>query len=186
MEENKEQGDKENQFPGSLDRDNIEEAELEDVLESVPPKHRKVIEKMMISSSIHMRSISSPETEVMKKLTPSHISQYLEGAELEMKNSYAEKFHRKVFTFLTMFVAMVFFIFLVILLRDNPDVMEKVIYTVGGGVVGAFGGYGFGKAKGYGTPLSGHHGQDRGVWIRPQAAPPCFTHEGIYDSLYGR
>lgn len=37
----------------------LEEAELEDVLESVPPEHRKVIERMMISSSIHMRSISS-------------------------------------------------------------------------------------------------------------------------------
>jgi hypothetical protein len=26
-----------------------------------------------------------------------------------------------------------------------PDVMENVIYTVGGVIVGAFGGYGFGK-----------------------------------------
>ncbi|MCI8293667.1 MAG: hypothetical protein HFH53_09090 [Hespellia sp.] len=83
----------------------------------------------------------------MKKITPDHISQYLDGAELEMKNSYAEKFHRKIFTFSTMIVSMIFFVILVILLKDNPDVMEKVIYTVGGVVVGAFGGYGFGKNK---------------------------------------
>ncbi len=83
-------------------------------------------------------AISSPETAVMKKSTPDHISKYLDGAELEMKNSYAEKFHRKVFTFLTMIVAMAFFILLVILLKDNPDVMEKIIYIVGGVVIGAF------------------------------------------------
>ncbi len=142
-----EENGKETQVLDNVDKDNLEEAELEDVLESVPPEHRKVIERMMISSSIQMRSISSPETAVMKKLTQDHISKYLDGAELEMKNSYAEKFHRKVFTFLTMIVAMAFFIFLVILLKDNPDVMEKIIYIVGGVVIGAFGGYGFGKNR---------------------------------------
>ena len=73
MEENKEQNDKEAQLLDNIDKDNLEEAELEDVLESVPPEHRKVIERMMISSSIQMRSISSPETAVMKKInTRSH------------------------------------------------------------------------------------------------------------------
>ena len=76
----------------------------------MPPEHRKVIERMMISSSVQMRSIVSPETAVMKKITTEHISQYLNGAEQEMKNSYAEKFHKKVFTFLSMIVAMIFFV----------------------------------------------------------------------------
>ena len=53
MEENKEQNDKEAQLLDNIDKDNLEEAELEDVLESVPPEHRKVIERMMISSSHH-------------------------------------------------------------------------------------------------------------------------------------
>jgi hypothetical protein len=44
-------------------------------------------------------------------------------------------------------VGMVFFILLVILLKDIPDVMEKIIYIVGGVVIGAFGGYGFGKNR---------------------------------------
>lgn len=143
MEENR----KEPQDLNNIDKGNLEEAELEDVLESVTPEHRKVIERMMISSSIQMRSISSPETAVMKKITPDHISKYLDGAELEMKNSYQEKFHRKIFIFTTMVVAMIFFIVLVILLKDNPDVMEKVIYTAGGIVAGAFGGYGFGRNR---------------------------------------
>ena len=100
---------------------------------------------MMISSSVQMRSIVSPETAVMKKITTEHISQYLNGAEQEMKNSYAEKFHKKVFTFLSMIVAMIFFVIIIILLKEIPDVMEKVIYAVGGVIAGAFGGYGLGK-----------------------------------------
>ncbi len=47
----------------------------------------------------------------------------------------------------SLIVAMIFFILLVILLKDNPDVMEKIIYIVGGVVIGAFGGYGFGKNR---------------------------------------
>ena len=116
-------------------------------LSMLPPEQRKIIERMMISSSVQMRSITSPETTVMKKLTSDHISKYLEGAELEMKNSYAEKLHRKIFTFLTMIVAMIFLVILVVLLKDTPDVMEKIIYIVGGVVIGAFGGYGFGKNR---------------------------------------
>lgn len=100
----------------------------------------------MMISSVQMGSIASPpEAAVMKKLTPEHISKYLEGAEQEMKNSYAEKFHKKVFTFLTMIIAMIFFIVIIVLLKEKPDIMEKVIYTVGGVIVGAFGGYGLGK-----------------------------------------
>ncbi len=125
--------------------ENAMEAELEEVLDSVPPEHRKVIEKMMISS-VQMRSISSsPEAVVMKKLTSEHISQFLNGAEQEMKNSYAERLHKKIFTFLTMIIAMIFFVVIIVLLKGTPDIMEKVIYTVGGVIVGAFGGYGLGK-----------------------------------------
>ena len=116
-------------------------------MESVPPEHRKVFEKMMISS-VQMRSIaSSPEAIVMKKLTSEHISQFLDGASLEMKNSYAEKLHKKIFTFLTMIVAMVFLVVIIILLKDDPDVMEKVLYAVGGVCTGAFGGYGLAKKQ---------------------------------------
>lgn len=142
MEENNETHITEN-----MDNDGLEEAQLEEVLESVPPQHRKAIEKMMISSSIQMRSIASPESVVMKKLTPEHISKYLDGAELEMKNAYAEKFHKKIFIFSSMIIAMVFFIIIIVLLKDTPDIMGKIIYTVGGVVIGAFGGYGFGKNK---------------------------------------
>ncbi len=140
---------KEKEEAEELSEDSKEiEAELEEVLDSVPPEHRKIIERMMISS-VQMRSIASPpEAVVMKKLTPEHISQFLDGASQEMQKSYAERFHKKVFTFLTMIVAMIFFVVIIMLLRDDTDVMEKVIYAVGGVCAGAFGGYGLAKKSG--------------------------------------
>lgn len=44
-------------------------------------------------------------------------------------------------------LALVFFTAIIVLLKDNPDVLEKIIYSVGGVIVGAFGGYGFGRQK---------------------------------------
>lgn len=42
---------------------------------------------------------------------------------------------------------MLFIIVIIIFLKDTPDVMEKIIYTAGGLIAGALGGYGFGKTK---------------------------------------
>ena len=126
--------------------DTLDTAEIEEALDSVPPEHRKMFERMVISS-VQMRGVSTPESAVMKKITSDHITQYLDGAKQEMKNMYNEKFQKKIFIFSTMFLSMVFFIIVVVLLKDNPDVMEKVLYTVGGVIAGAFGGYGIGKNK---------------------------------------
>lgn len=42
---------------------------------------------------------------------------------------------------------MIFFIVVILILKDIPDVMEKIIYGLIGLVAGAFGGYGIGKNK---------------------------------------
>ena len=46
-----------------------------------------------------------------------------------------------------MTIIMIFLIVIIVLLKDNLYIMEKVIYAVGGVIAGAFGGYGFGKNK---------------------------------------
>lgn len=128
------------------DIDNIDTGEIFEGLEDVPEEKRKVIEKLMVSS-IQMRGMISPENAISKKITEQHITQYLEGAREDMKNSYAEKKQSKIFLFFTLLISMVFFVIVIVILKDKPDIMEKVIYTLGGLVAGAFGGYGFGKKK---------------------------------------
>ena len=127
--------------------ENLEDLEnIDEILEGVPEEHKKTIQKLIISS-IQMRGMISSENEVAKKITEEHITQYLEGTKLEMENSYEEKKHKKILVFLTIFLTMAFIVVIILLLKDIPDIMEKIIYTIGGLVAGAIGGYGFGKFK---------------------------------------
>ncbi len=130
----------------ALSEDLQDETILNEVLENAPPEHRKKIEQMMISS-IQMRAELSPETEVMKKLTSAHITSFLAASKEEMEKSYQDRNRQRIFSVIMVGLAMLFVIILVLLLKDHPDVMEKVIYASGGLVAGAIGGYGFGKNK---------------------------------------
>lgn len=47
-----------------------------------------------------------------------------------------------------MAVVIIVIVVIVILLKDKADIVEKVLYAMGGLIIGAIGGYGFGKTKG--------------------------------------
>ncbi len=124
----------------------INEEKLEEILEEIPEKHRKTIERTMIASSVMMGGFSS-ENAIMKKLSEDHITEYLKGSREEMQNTFAEKKQNKIFVFFTLLLSLTFFCIIIVLLKENPDVMEKIIYAIIGLVAGAFGGYGVGRNK---------------------------------------
>lgn len=90
---------------------------------------------------------ASPEMELMKKMTSQNIETFLDGQKSAMEYQFKESRDNKIFIGIVVFLFMVFIVVLVFLLCDKPDVLEKVLYTLGGLIVGAFGGYGFGKTK---------------------------------------
>lgn len=128
------------------DSDGEAEAALDEILEKASPKHRKIVEQLMVSQ-FQMRAELSPETEVMKKLTPEHITSFLEASKDEMEKNYKDRNYQRIFTGVIALFAMLFVIAIIFLLKSTPDVMEKVIYAVLGFIGGALGGYGFGKNK---------------------------------------
>ena len=121
------------------------EEELLEVLEDVPEKSKKIIEQMMISS-IQMRS-ESPETITAHNITPEHITKFIDGANKEVEYSYKDKRQTRWFVFAVIIAALAFTLVIVNMLRDTPEIMEKVLYTMGGFIAGLAGGYGFGKTK---------------------------------------
>lgn len=144
MKDNKKPTDKNNETPEATKEGNEAKDELEQVLSSISPEQRKIIEKMMVPSA-QANSPSLPqEAEMIKKITPEYISNFLD-AQQERQNSYAERLYKKVFIFLTIIVAMIFFVVVIILLREVPNTMENVICVVCGALGGALAGYGFGK-----------------------------------------
>lgn len=120
--------------------------EISELLENVPPEHRKEIEKFMIST-VQMRGVSMPEMELMKKINDEHITTYLESAKEEMEMSYKERGQNKFFIAGVLLSTMIFIVVIILILKDIPDVMEKVLYALIGLVTGILGGYGIGKNK---------------------------------------
>lgn len=94
-----------------------------------------------------MGGIVNPSSAISKKITEEHISEYLSGSREEMQKSYQEKRDRKIFSFLISLLGIVFVLIVIVLLKDSPDMLEKILYAAGGVVAGAFGGYGYGKSR---------------------------------------
>ena len=133
--------------PAGDDAETVES--IEALIEHLPEDKREQVQKLVIQESFGMMGIGryNPENELAKKINETHITNYLDGSREQMKNVYKEKHEKKIFIVVLVFLALVFFTVIIVLLKDNPDVLEKIIYSVGGVIVGAFGGYGFGRHK---------------------------------------
>lgn len=121
--------------------------DIEGILESVPEPQRERITELLRISSLQVKENTSPEIEIMKKLTPDHIDKVLAVSHEDMTSSYKEQRDRKIYHFLSLISIGGFFILVILLLKDIPEIMEKIIYTIGGLIAGAFGGYGVGRSK---------------------------------------
>lgn len=126
----------------------FEEAVLNDVVDKLPEEDRHQVKKM-IGMSMQMSRVmsSSPEMELMKKMTSENIASYLEVQKEGMKYQFKEERESKIFLVFVLLFILAFIIILVVMLKDSPDILEKVLYSLGGLIVGLFGGYGYGKSK---------------------------------------
>lgn len=131
----------ENEIKNEDDRDPFEA-----MLDEIPQESRGEVKKM-IGLSMQMGGVISPQTELMKKMTSEHVTAFLEGQREANNNQFKESRESKILAASLAFMVMVFIIVLIVLLRDKPDILEKILYTSGGLIAGAVGGYGFGKTK---------------------------------------
>lgn len=126
----------------------LEDAMINDVIEKIPEEDRHEVKKMM-SMTMQMGKVmsASPEMELMKKMTSQNIETFLNGQKDAVTYQFKESRENKIFLGIMVLLFMVFIVVLIKILSDKPDILEKVLYTMGGLIVGAFGGYGFGKTK---------------------------------------
>lgn len=119
---------------------------LEGILEEIPQENRQEVSQM-IAMSMQMGGTFSPQTELMKKIQPEHISEFLKSQDKLADYSFKENRENKAFLGLVLVAVLGFVIVLIVLLKSNPDIMEKVIYSLVSLVTGLFGGYGLGKSS---------------------------------------
>lgn len=130
------------------DEENDISKEIESIIDSedISTEEKHTIKKM-VGMSMQMGGVISPQLELMKKMTPDHITEFLEGQREATRCQFKESRDSKIFCGFILLVALSFIIVLIVLLRDIPETMEKVIYAAGGFAAGIVGGYGFGKTR---------------------------------------
>lgn len=114
-----------------------------DIIDSESKEHELIESSQMMA----MLSQISSGNDFSDKITTEHITKYLDGAEKNMTLTFEEKKQSKYFILALASIASIVFITLVVILQDKPDVLEKLIYTVGGLFAGFAGGYGLGKRR---------------------------------------
>ena len=126
--------------------------ELEGIIgdiDEIPEDVKKQVKRLVVQQSFRMMGIEriSQENEISKKINAEHITNFLDSAKEQMQNDYKERHERKIFITVLMFLALAFFITIIVLLKSDKEILEKIIYSVASLVAGAFGGYGFGRHK---------------------------------------
>ena len=114
-----------------------------DIIDSESKEH-ELIEMSQVMATL---SQISSGTDFSDKITTEHITRYLDGAEKNMTLAFEEKKHSKYFILALAIIVSIVFIILVVILKHKPDVLEKLIYSVGGLFTGFAGGYGLGKKR---------------------------------------
>lgn len=120
--------------------------ELEKVVESAPEEMRHEL-KQMVGMYMQMGGRISPQAELMKKMQPEHVTEYLAGQREASQNQFKESRERKIFLAFVLMIILIFVVVLVVILKDESDLLEKVLYTLGGLITGLIGGYGYGKSR---------------------------------------
>lgn len=122
-------------------------SEFEELINNIPEDVKEEIVESITSIRSTQQMSIPPEALIMTKINENHISEFLAASKENMQNSYVEKKQNKIFMGFLILLAMIFVILIILLLRDQPEVMEKIIYIILGFLGGAAGGYGFGKHK---------------------------------------
>ncbi|MDR2753170.1 MAG: hypothetical protein LBB50_02540 [Oscillospiraceae bacterium] len=118
-----------------------EMGEANEVLEDIPTE---VIQKTQTMMAIFGRMNSSP---LADKVTGEHITRDQEIREKSIAFQHKETQTRHLLLFAGSVVAAILVVVILVLFRDNPNLIEKILYAAGGVLAGGIGGYGYGKSK---------------------------------------
>lgn len=133
-----------------LDAQGTEQTTLPDeiapFIEKLPEEDRNTFKQLWVSQ-FSMISRISPEYDIARKVTSEHIDKLLDRDSKELDKIFKDRSQRRGFTLLLTVLASAVLIALVLLLKDNPEFMEKIITIAFSGILGAAGGYGLGINK---------------------------------------
>jgi hypothetical protein len=125
------------------------QGDLAEALQNVPEEKRKlIINKMSHSFTMGMmRSEKSAEEILVSKMTSENIDTYLKNRDKETECSFKDRCQNRRFVIAIVVIAAILFAVVIFVFQDSPELVERIIFAIGGAIVGFAGGFGFGKTK---------------------------------------
>lgn len=135
---------------GEINKDIEEENDIEKVvdhmMEGVPEEDKHDFKKM-VAMSMQMGMVSSPGAELMKKMTPENVSEFIRAEERSDERKLKKDSYAMILKAFFALLAAIFVLIIIYMLKGQPDLLEKVIPPLITLVAGALGGYGVGKSQ---------------------------------------
>lgn len=121
--------------------------EVEQIIDEMPEEHQAQARQMFsVHTAMMMRT--SPQAEMMKKLSPETLDKMIENegkaAEMEFKDRKSARWT----TTILVLIGAIFLLVLVYFLKEDTDVLKEIVVPFVTLLAGALGGYGFGYSKG--------------------------------------
>lgn len=122
--------------------ENLETAIPEEVLDALPPEERNRFLSFFRHSMF--AGIVRRGSPVSEKITSEHITQLIENADKQDLRERAERRGQRTYNLILLCIALAFLGFLVVYLKDEKDLLYKVIIAI----ISFVGGFGFGRTSG--------------------------------------
>lgn len=127
------------------DAEGMLDEEIDRVLEGVPQEAQQKIRTMMSMTMITQRI--SPQSELMRKMTPENIHEYIQSQDASDQRAYKDRQNARIFMLFAFALGVGTLLGLIALLRSNSELLEKILPSVLSLIAGGIGGYGLGKKK---------------------------------------
>jgi len=126
----------------SDEADALNKSAAPDPLDGLPKEVRS-----MMRYSFSMMNANMREPSLADKFTPENIDKALDIQKDGMQLEHKDNNTNRLFMLAVILVIAAIIVTILVLFRDNPDMVEKILYAAGGLLAGAVGGYGYGKSK---------------------------------------
>ncbi len=133
------------------ENNNIDDVEklIPDIMEdeNIPAEQKKKLVRVMKSFQFSAHGIMPAPNPLAEKMTPELIELQIKNIDKDSERDYNDRQNTRWFIFGGTLVGLIFLTFIIITLKDNSEMFKIVIPPMIAAVLGAFGGYGYGKSK---------------------------------------
>jgi len=113
----------------------------DEILEAIPVEDRSRVKSMITQTMVS--SVMKRSNPISEKVTSEHISKLIENSNVQDERDRKERKSNKNYQVIFLLIGLLFLGFLIVFLKDDKDLLYKIVIAV----ISFVGGFGIGKTK---------------------------------------